>query len=257
MTRLAGAFGSVAALAAVGFAVIMATSTTRQQEALWIELGKGLVQVLVIGVAASMLKLIADHHLETRKQDEKRAEDERRRQDERAEFRSAVHRRLVAATNAIRRAPILIEANRSVRTWSAEMLEIVDAGFELRLIRHEISSSRQAPDPPFNDEERDYIEERIGVMLNFVEAVAADFAAGKKELSEQQLEAERPDLSPRERKERQAAVWEALSSRWPVRDLRGDALGPDERPEGASWRQYRDAYEEIVDATVRTSLAPA
>jgi hypothetical protein len=233
---------------------VLATRTPEQQATLWTEVGKGLVQLLVIGVAGTMLKLLANDYLARRRRQDELADEQHRQAELRAEFRGAIHRRLVSAINVIRKAPIVIEANQSVRTWSEQMLAIVDVGYELRLVRHELSSSRQAPHPPFSKDEREYIAASLHDMIGFIDAVGADFAASKKPLCEQQRAAERPELPDEERRRLQAGVWDALNERWPVRDLRGDVVEVAERPEQVSWQSYRDRYEQIVDVLVRSSL---
>jgi hypothetical protein len=43
-------------------------------------------------------------------------------------------------TNSLRRAPILIDAHRSARTYNEQMRALLDASLELRLIRHEVEA---------------------------------------------------------------------------------------------------------------------
>src|SRR5919106_4102147 len=128
---LGWALASIAAVAAVGFAVVLATRDANQQAELWQELGKGFIQVLAIGVLGTALKLLVDHY-----------QAQRDRRDQRQQFRQDKYDRLVDATNRLRKVPILINANRSVKTWSEQMLAVIDAGLDLRMIKHQIASSR-------------------------------------------------------------------------------------------------------------------
>jgi hypothetical protein len=115
-----------------GFAAVIATRTPHDRSQLWSEVGKGLIGLVVVGVLGTVLKLLAD------------AYQARRRIAERLdEFRIDKYRRVVEATNAIRKAGTLINANRSVRTWSDQMLALIDASNELRLIKHEIHLSSE------------------------------------------------------------------------------------------------------------------
>lgn len=227
--------------AAIGLAIVLATRIPIQQELLWIEVGKGLIQVVVIGVVGTVLKLLADAYQARRQQAEARDE-----------FRADKRRRLVATTNVLRKAPILIEANRSVKTWDEQMLTFIDAKFELGAIRHEIDASNSAPNPPFSNIRQ--IREQLGVMEAYLEWVTKDFSRHKKELSEQQRLAEQQGLSPDERARRQGQVWDAIRGLDSVADLIRD---PDARPhatEEPSWAKYESGYGMALDLITRASL---
>jgi hypothetical protein len=240
-------------VAAALFAVVLLLATSRQQSDLWVEAGKGLVQVIAVVVLGAALKLAADAYQQRRQNAD--LEDERRRQrdDQRVEFRAAIYRRLVNATNVLRKAPTLIEANRSVKTWSEQMLLVIDAGFELRVIRHEIAASASVIDPPFADEFHEPIDRGLRQMYGYVDDLARDFRAHKKRLSEKQREAESYRLRAGNRADTQAAMWDELQQLWSVADLTGTPDSPPP-PAGRTFVSYQRTYEEVLDNIIRASL---
>jgi hypothetical protein len=165
------------------------------------------VQLFLIGVLGAVLKLLGDLYADRREPDAD-AERVRAERDAEAErFRSDVRRRLVAATNTLRKARILIEANRSVLTWSTQMMEIVGARFDLSALRHELEVSVGARAAPFPDPELVILP--IQEMERYLEWLTDDLEH-KKDLSELQREAEKKDLTADARAELQRAVWDGL-----------------------------------------------
>src|SRR5207248_6345861 len=68
---------------------------------------------------------------------EKRAE----RRESLNEVRRSAYARLVSATNAVRRAPLLIESHQSKKTYGEQMRGLVDVRLDLSLLRHEQDSA--------------------------------------------------------------------------------------------------------------------
>jgi hypothetical protein len=230
-------------------------------EELWTEVGKGLIQVVVVGVLGTVLTMVADLYRTKRERADKERDDARARVDkerdlERSraeaayEFRMDKHRRLVKATNALRLIPIMIEANRSVKTWSEQMVAAIGVGFELRAIQHEISASAGTPFPPIS--ETALIDTQFKAMLAYTQWLADDFRESKKELSNQQEWAEEKNLDVDERARRQRAVWNAIITRPPVADMLGRA--PGEAAGEVSWDSYEVAYRAVLQELVQASF---
>jgi hypothetical protein len=230
-----------AVVVVIAFAIVLVTRDPTQEAQLWVEVGKGLIQVLVIVVLGTLLKLIADDY-----------QARRLRAEQRQQFRVDKYRRLVTAINVIRKAPILIEANHSVKTWSEQMLAIIDVGFELRVIKHEIVASSSTADPPFPTQSEQEIVKQLEEMGRYIDQVAEDFQENKKSLSEQQLHAEANELSADERDDRQRKIWEAILQVRSVADLiNPDARRSDKKP---SWAKYQLAHEEALKLMIQASL---
>lgn len=234
--------------ALIGFAIVLWVANSKQQSELFTELGKGLLQVVVIGVLGTVLKLLVDDYQERRQ-----------RADQQAAFRLDIHRRLVGVANVLRKARTLIQANRTVKTWNEQMLEIMEAGYELRLMRHEIEASRRVPDPPLSNASR--FVKRIGAMLDYIAWHQKDFSENKQRLGELQRVAERDDDArpDEEREQRQQAleeVWAKISRLPSVADLIAEA-GPGEHPEGpVSWAKFEADYEMAVQYLTEAALDP-
>jgi 3-methyladenine DNA glycosylase/8-oxoguanine DNA glycosylase len=239
---------------------------------LWVEVGKGLIQVVVIGVLGTLLKRLLDDYQADRQEGERKAAEEReaaeraaaeqrqaaerlaaeqrRANERRDQFRTNKIRRLVAATNVIRRAPIVIEADRSESRWSEQMLAIIDAGFDLRVIRHEISASTSAPEPPFKAEGTSLILKELDTMIKFVEWVGRDYAQAKHQISELERGVDEQQLPA---DERAARMWEAIRSQRPVKEMiERPAASSEDAAE--SFQRYLDAYEQAMDYMVREAL---
>lgn len=244
-TALRRSLAAAAALAATAFAAVLLLQDGEQRDRLWVEVGRGLIQLVVIGVAGTALKLIADGY-------QARGE----RAERHYEFRIDKHRRLLAATNVLRRAAILVAANRSVRTWTGQMDALMDAGFELRAIKHEIGASAVAADPPpfLNG---DAIMRQVDAMAAYIDWVVADFADNKKRLGERQRWAEASGIDDDQRTQRQAAIWEELSGLPSVADMLS-GIGHDERArqQSADWEEL-SALSPIADLDGHREPVPA
>lgn len=194
-------------VAAAGvFSAVLLTRTDVDRGDLWVEVAKASIQVLTVLVLGGAVKLVIDRYQAQREQF---AQNHRFRQDK--------YDRLVGATNRLRGVPALISANRSVETLNKQLQEVIGAGLELRMMKHQIWSSRALPEPPFRDH-------RILVYLfeslyHYTDAVTADIADHQKELSWLQRQAEEKDLSAGRRTELQEQVWKGIRAVNSVDDM--------------------------------------
>jgi hypothetical protein len=235
----------LAAGAIIGLVAIFGTRGADRRGDLWFELGKGLIQLIVVVLFGTVLKLLVDRY-----------QDQALRAAQHRAFRQDKYDRLVGATNQLRRVPILIAANRSVKTWSEQMLALIDTGLDLRMIKHQIESSG-GMDAPFPDHAELVL--LFEQMYRYTDWVTEDFAVHKKHLSELQRRAEQQHLSDRQRRRRQAAVWDAIQELPSVADLLGIAVStgtadgsvPVQTPSWATYQQAeRLALVRITTATL-------
>jgi hypothetical protein len=235
-----------AAAAALGLLVVFLAVGAKQRDELVLELGKGLIQLLVVVVLGIALKLLVDRYQD----EQQRAEQERQRrqakEDQNRQFRQDKYDRLVQATNELRRVPILINANRSVKTWSEQMLAVIDAGLTLRMIKHQIYSSRGLDDPPFPDYKK--LVYLFEFMYQYTDWVTADFADRKKELSELQRQAEKSDLPVQDRARRQEAVWDHIQKLPSVADMCASLLPEKRESLSRERKNYRASIERELAA---------
>ena len=221
----------VATVAVLLLLGLMLLATPEEESRLRVEAGKALIQVLAVVVLGAALTVAGDAYRE-RRQRALRAH----------ELRSEMHSRLVKATNVLRRAGSRIEADRSVRTWSEQMREVIDAGHDLRVVRHEIEASANFPKPqPFTEIERRFIDDLLGTMYGYVNRLDDEFREHNTRLSADQRDAE----------------WEQLQKLQSVADLtRTRDVRP--QPEGAkSFDGYLSAYEAVVNCIVRADAEEA
>jgi hypothetical protein len=236
----------VAVVAAFGLLIVILAVSAKQRDDLILELGKGLIQLLVVVVLGVALKLLVDRYQD----EQQRAEQERQRrqakEDQNRQFRQDKYDRLVQATNELRRVPILINANRSVKTWSEQMLAVIDAGLTLRMIKHQIYSSRGLDEPPFPDYKK--LVYLFEFMYQYTDWVTADFADRKKELSEFQRRAEESGLSAQERAHRQEAVWDRILELRSVDDMRRSLLPEEQESLSKERKSCRASIEQELVA---------
>jgi hypothetical protein len=139
------------------------------QSVIRLETAKTFLQLLAIGILGALAKWSFDEHNRSR---------------ERAatinEFRKEILRRLVAATNQVRKVPVLIEAAQSAGTYGEQMLLLVDSRQELSLIRHEIESASKA----FSDMPK--IRANLQSMEDYLDGLVKEFKTNYPELSKLQ-----------------------------------------------------------------------
>jgi hypothetical protein len=159
-------------------------------------------------------------------------------------------RRLVSVTNVLRRAPIMIDANRSGKTYSEQMREIVNASLELRLIRHETDAIGPDRNPAFPDWE--HIRNSIREMEEYLNWVVADFREHNKALGELQRRAENDRSVQKE-------VWDRIQSIDSVRDLlqEVDCHGQATRYSNEYLNGYETALRLMITSTLRTPATAA
>jgi len=222
-----------------------------------VEIGKGLVQVFTLAVIGSLVKLLIDEHQRRlREMSEARVRAEQdaaqnqiraEQQEERLEaFRADKVRRLVGVTNVLRRAPILIDAHRSAKTYNEQMREIVNAGLELRLIRHEIDALGATRNAAFSDWPE--VRGSIRRMEEYVGTIVSDFRARSKELSELQRRAESDRAL-------QPQVWQGIASIESLRDLLQDAETAGQTTRYGT--EYLAPYQEALRLMIGSSLGLA
>lgn len=199
--------GLIALAAVAALVAVFLSGDAEQRDDLRSELAKGLIQLIVVVVFGAALKLLVDHY---------QAEQQRAAQNR--QFRQDKYDRLVQATNQLRRVWILIDANRSAKTWSHQMLSVINAGLTLRMIKHQIYSSRDLTDPPFPNHRA--LVHLFELMYRYTDWVAADFAQHNEALDELQRQADEKDLPAEERIHRQAVVWNRIRELESVADAR-------------------------------------
>lgn len=242
--------GAIIALGSLNVWVL--DETARGQFA--VESAKALLQVVTVAILGGLVKLLIDDQQRLQRE----ANDERQRELREAtdtrvraeanearleSFRTDKVRRLVGVTNVLRRAPVLIEAHRSARTYNEQMREIVNAGLELRLIRHETDAIGPERNPAFREWPR--IRDAIREMEEYISWVAGDFRNHSKALSEKQQRAEM-------NRDLQSSVWDIILALDSVRDLLdGDGTGD----EGTRYyTRYLGAHETALRLMVISSF---
>src|SRR4051812_34756147 len=141
-------------------AVVFATEDAGDRDALLIEGSKALMALLTVGLAGTLLKQLADAH-----------QARRRRDDQQAEFCLDKYRRVVEATNRLRRIPLLVPADASPDTLRGRVHDVLDVAAELRLVKHQIYASRGASGPFARPEA---LTERLEPMYAYADALARE-----------------------------------------------------------------------------------
>lgn len=233
-----------------GLLVVFLAVDAEQRGELALELGKGLIQLLVVVVIGAAVKLLVDRYQDQQQRAEQERQRRQAKEDQNRQFRQDKYDRLVQATNELRRVPIFINANRSVNTWSEQMLAVIDAGLTLRMIKHQIYSSRGLDERPFPDYQK--LARLIEFMYEYTDWVTADFADRKKELSEFQRQAEQSDLSGQERARLLDTVWDRIQELPSVADMRRSVL----LEEQESITEDRDSYRVLIKQELEALANP-
>jgi hypothetical protein len=206
------------------------------------EIGKGLISIITVAVIGSVVKLLVDDH-QRRLRDLTEARVRAQEREQRLqEFRSDKVRRLVGVTNILRRAPTLIDAHRSAKTYNEQMREVVNAGLELRLIRHETDAIGN-PNPAFAA--WDTIRGEIRKMEGYIKWLVDDFRAHSKALGELQSKAEAD-------RQLQPMVWERIRALPSVSDLLYEIDTPNAKTRYAG--EYLKAYEAAMQMMIKSSV---
>jgi hypothetical protein len=216
----------VGLLAMAALASLFATRDSSDRNELWLEVGKALVTLLTVGVLGTLLKQLADAY-----------QAKRRRQEQRAEFRLEKYQRLVQTTNKLRRIPLLVPADPSLEALRGHLLEVLDVGAELRVIKHEIYASRKVQDAPFKDTEA--VTRTLEQMYAYADAMASEFEAA---------------LSAAGRGIGEAPALADLYQRPRAADLLRSA-GRDERDRTpSSWDEYLALETEVLERMTAATL---
>jgi hypothetical protein len=205
----------------------MVTRNPTGQNTLWLDLARGLVTLVIVGILGTVLKLLADEY-----------QANRLRQEQRSEFRADKYQRLVKTTNKLRRIPLLAPADSSVGTLRQHLLDILDVGAELRLIKHEISVSREVPDSPFPNPQP--VTELLEQMYAYADALAGEF---EKALSEPHAaDGENP-------------AWAQLKKKpSKFEDLLATAGREDAENTPKSWKEYTDIETKVLKLLTAAAL---
>lgn len=251
---------------------LFAGSDDAHRETLRSEAVKGLIQLLVVVLFGAALKLVVDRYQEQLQRDEQNRQLRQDKAEQNRQFRQDKYDRLVEATNQLRRAWTLIGVNRSVKTWNEQMLAVIDAGLTLRMIKHQIYSSRDLDPPPFPQHTE--LVTLFEKMYRYTDQVVVEFAAHKKELSELQRQAEEVNLPAGERARRQEEVWKRIQALPSFKDKHGNVPAEEQREcqepleraveeSGAqpssdrlttSWLDYEEAESQALELITQTTF---
>jgi hypothetical protein len=220
--KLFVAAAAVCVVGAIGFAWIYAIQGLEGRTALQQEVAKGLIQLFTVAVIGALLQLLLSQFQEARQRDQA--------------FRAFCDdklRRLVEVNNTLRRAPILLDAHRSAKTYNDVMRSLIDAALHLRVIRHEMAASPGA-------ELADAVQ-GIRRMESYLEAFQRDFRVNSKRVSELQGEAEKD-------RQLQGKVWKEIQAIPTVQSL---------LLEESDFENYIGHYNAVVGSLIRISLEGA
>lgn len=197
--------------AIAGFVAVLLTRDPTDRNALVLEVGKGSLQLVVIGVLGTLLKLLADAH-----------QAKRLRAEQHAEFWRSKYRRLVEATNKLRGIPLVLPVDPKPAALQQHMLTVLDVASELRVIKHEISVTAGVHDSPIRDVQQ--VTQRLVAMYKYADVLASEF---KKALSRHRTGND------------DDSAWESLRDLSAVKDLLDNADGGSEEPDAApTWKAY-------------------
>jgi hypothetical protein len=153
------------------------------------------------------------------------------------ERRESHVRRLIDLTHEIDLARLLISANRSVKSWSEQMIDrVIPAYTELRDLAHDQKTASAAGESIFASEAK--ILESVQDMNGWLQALCTEFANTKKDLSELQLKAEND-------RSMQDDVWARMQALLFLGDLVRD---------GEKHRNFRETYK-VVLTLMRSELS--
>jgi hypothetical protein len=191
--------------AAAALVTLYCNQDVTGRNTLLIEMGKGLIQLIAIGIIGAVVKFLFGSYQSKQQLAEQNRQQMRARNDAINDFRRDKIRRLVQVTNAIRRFPILLEAHRSAKTYNEQMRGLVDASLELQLIRHEIDAiGPGVENPAFPGWPS--IRDAIRGMEQYFRGIQTDWGRHSKRVSELQREAEKE-------RSRKSTVWKMFRAK--------------------------------------------
>lgn len=147
-------------------------------------------QAIVVVVLGALVKQVLDD-----------VQDRRSRREHEQLQRAGYIRRVVDVSHTVELGRTFMWANRSVKTWDAQMAKLINAYVDLRDIRHDVATVRASGAIVF--EHWDGIVTHVRGMEQYLESLIDEYSKNKKPLSELQLEAEA-------HRHRQNEVWTRL-----------------------------------------------
>ena len=157
------------------------------------------------------------------------------------EFRKEMIRKLVGVAHRVRRAAIFVDARRSANAYDEAMSEIIDATFDLRLIRHEIDSNPgpgpMAPNRAF--EEWDEIKRSVGDMEHYLNALIDEYRDAYQGISKLRVEAD-------QNRELQATIWEKIARLPQLKGMIDYLGGQGAASKSAFERDFLDPYQSAL-----------
>ena len=229
------------ATAAVGVAVVaiagiaLSSLASRSRNDAWVPVLQDILktgyQALAIGALGGLAKLFID-----RRKSREVADSDLR------DLRRSYIATVVSASHDIDNTRMLIQANRSVETWTDLLNKVlVPARTHLRGVAHDLLNWDRAGEQVFAESGR--IQRNLEMMYDYLGLLIEEHAAHKQRLAEMQRLAEEAKGWRRRRKLN--AVWSELLSLPISRDLLED---------GEKYHFFHDAYLDVL-STMRMSLA--
>jgi ABC-type nickel/cobalt efflux system permease component RcnA len=152
--------------AAVLFALLYQTLESPAQVTVRTEALKVLLQLVVIGIIGGFATWLLNERGKEQERAETRRHQTAARQETLNDFRRSAVARVVAATNVVRKAPLLIDAHRSKKTYGEQLRAILDAQLELALLRHEYESATVFTRWPQIREEINKMEQYLFTLID-------------------------------------------------------------------------------------------
>ncbi len=169
---------------AVGIgALVWAFRSTAPDQSLWLDVGKGAIQLIVLAGIGGLLKILVDNY-----------QSEQQQRAKNQEFRKNKYVRLVDATNRLRSAPMRVNPDGSPRRCSIRMRDVFDVGLDLRMIKHQIYSSKDLKPPPLPKPEE--LAKLFELMYDFTGQTTKEFVDKQKEEGMQSLTPDPDPASP-------------------------------------------------------------
>ena len=235
----------VLVLTGAGVAVLGLLWST-SPDGVWVPVYQDIIQAayqaLGIGALGGLAKVAIDRRRDAERDAERRSErDATEAEDLRARRHSYIQQ-VVMASHDIDAARMRIQANKSVRTWTDAITDVlIPARSRMRVVKHELQNWREANAPVFGPDAG--VEEKLNELAAYLGDLMWEHAKHKRDLGELQREAERQYGS--ERQEAIEEIWEALEA-LPV-------LGGFVASESGTYGSFRALYVDVL-TEMRTAL---
>ena len=239
------AFLGIAAGAAL--VAIYLNQDTPGRNTLFVEIAKGLIQFVTIGIIGAFVKSLFDAHQDNQRRIEEMRARLQQRHDSLNDFRRDKIGQLVQVTNSLRKAPILIDAHRSARIYNEQMRVLLDSSLELRLVRHEIEALGEDEANIAFPRWHPDIKKRFEKMEDYFLGIQRDYRMHSKKLSELQVAAEKD-------RTRQSEVWDTMITIPSIADLLDEV---DQKSKDTKYyKEYFVNYEYVLPLMLKASLQP-